>query len=60
MFRVLRVRGLADLFAADTIDGVANPAGSDGQARIPEPLIEAAIEAAEECPGECIFIEVDG
>ena len=41
-------------------DGVANPAGSDGQARIPEPLIEAAIEAAEECPGECIFIEVDG
>ena len=41
-------------------DGVANPAGSDGQARIPEALIEAAIEAAEECPGECIFIEVDG
>ena len=41
-------------------DGVTHPAGSDGQARIPEKLIEAAIEAAEECPGECIFIEVDG
>ncbi len=40
-------------------DGVANAAGSAGMARIPEPLIEAAIEAAEECPGECIFIEVE-
>jgi ferredoxin len=29
-------------------------------ARIPDSLVESAIEAAEECPGECIFIEVDG
>ncbi len=29
-----------------------------GLARVPNGLIEAAIEAAEECPGECIFIEL--
>jgi ferredoxin len=39
-------------------DGVTNPAGADGMARIPEGQLEATIEAAEECPGECIFIEV--
>ncbi len=27
-----------------------------GTAAIPEPYLEATIEAAEECPGECIFI----
>ena len=40
-------------------DGVTNPAGSEGVARIPDRQLEATIEAAEECPGECIFIEVD-
>jgi ferredoxin len=40
-------------------DGAANPAGAEGMARIPENGIEAIIEAAEECPGECIFIEVE-
>ncbi len=40
-------------------DGATNPAGSDGMARIPEPSLERVIEAAEECPGECIFIEVE-
>ena len=29
----------------------------NGIARIPDPLLEDVIEAAEECPGECIFIE---
>ena len=38
-------------------DGDTNPAGPDGQARIPDGEIESVIEAAEECPGECIFIE---
>lgn len=28
-----------------------------GQASVPENLLEDVIEAAEECPGECIFIE---
>ena len=31
---------------------------AEGMAMIPESDLEAAIEAAEECPGECIFIEV--
>ena len=39
--------------------GVDIPAGSEGQARVPDALVEAAIEAAEECPGECIFLEVE-
>jgi len=40
-------------------DGVANPAGVAGMARIPDGGLEQVIEAADECPGECIFIEVD-
>ncbi len=39
-------------------DGVSNPAMSEGTARIPDELLDAVIEAAEECPGECIFIEL--
>lgn len=30
----------------------------DGLAEVPEELLQDVIEAAEECPGECIFIEV--
>lgn len=30
-----------------------------GQADVPDNLIEATIESAEDCPGECIFIELD-
>jgi len=30
-----------------------------GVAVVTDELAEATIEAAEECPGECIFIEVD-
>ena len=40
-------------------DGAANPAGPEGMARIPEGGLDRVIEAAEECPGECIFIEID-
>ena len=32
---------------------------AEGQAVVPEVDIDAAIEAAEECPGECIFLDVD-
>ena len=32
--------------------------GATGMATVPGEDVEAAIEAAEECPGECIFIEV--
>ena len=31
---------------------------AEGTANVPEPLLETAIEAAEECPGECIYLDV--
>ena len=40
-------------------DGKTNPAMGEGVARIPDSLLESVIESAEECPGECIFIELD-
>jgi ferredoxin len=33
------------------------PEGLAGRARIPAELLELVIEAAEECPGECIFVD---
>lgn len=33
------------------------PDGPEGKARIPQLLVESVIEAAEECPAECIFVE---
>ena len=36
----------------------AEPGGVEGLAIVPEGQEEATIESAEECPGECIFIEV--
>ena len=33
------------------------PDGGQGGARIPDSLLDSAVEAAEECPGECIMIE---
>ena len=52
------VKESAAHFGADRLfDGTANPAGSDGTARIPDGLLDSVIEAAEECPGECIFID---
>ncbi|MEX1093272.1 MAG: ferredoxin [Acidimicrobiia bacterium] len=38
-------------------DGENAPDGARGIARIPDDLIEDAVESAEECPGECIMIE---
>jgi ferredoxin len=32
---------------------------ASGTATVPDELAEAAIEAAEDCPGECIFLEVE-
>ena len=34
-----------------------NAQGADGMAEIPDGKLDAVIESAEECPGECIFIE---
>lgn len=35
------------------------PDGVKGLARVPDDQLDIVIEAAEECPGDCIFIEVD-
>jgi ferredoxin len=37
----------------------SEPGGSAGMALVPDDLEDAVAEAAEECPGECIFIERD-
>ena len=37
----------------------SEPGGSAGMAAVPSELEEAVVEASEECPGECIFIEKD-
>ncbi len=36
-----------------------DPGGAAGLARVPHHLERAVVAAAEHCPGECIFIEVD-
>ncbi len=33
--------------------------GQTAQGRVPDEWVDAALEAAEMCPGECIFIETD-
>lgn len=54
------VKESAEKFGTEKLfDGVANPAGAEGMARITEDQLESVIESAEECPGECIFLEVD-
>lgn len=30
---------------------------AEGMANVPDDYVEVTVEAAEECPGECIFIE---
>ena len=36
-----------------------NPQGAEGMANFPDSQLDAVVESAEECPGECIFIEID-
>ncbi|MGH9178289.1 MAG: ferredoxin [Acidimicrobiales bacterium] len=40
-------------------DRVFNPGGPEAQAVVPTGMEDDTIESAEECPGECIFIETD-
>ncbi len=37
----------------------SDPGGVEGLAVVPPGQEDGTIESAEECPGECIFIEVD-
>ena len=47
--------GLA--YVKEGADVKNEPGGSAGMAAVPEDLEDAVVEASEECPGECIFIE---
>ena len=51
------VDGLA--YVKDQDDIKNDPGGSAGMAAVPGDLEDAVVEASEECPGECIFIERD-
>ena len=53
--------GLAYVKEGDKIYATAkgNAQGAEGLAVVPAGQEEAVIESAEECPGECIFIEVE-
>ena len=52
---IMQDDGLAYVKDVDFIHN--NPGMHDGLATIPDGLEDAVKEAAEECPGECIFIE---
>ena len=42
----------------DGVEGAGHgPDGGRGVARVPDSRIDLTVEAAEECPGECIMIE---
>ena len=42
----------------DGLSGVGHgPDGFEGQARVPDHLLDLVVEAAEECPAECIYLE---
>jgi ferredoxin len=51
--------GLAYVKEGDKIyaAAVGNPEGAAGMASFADERLSDVIEAAEECPGECIFIE---
>ena len=49
--------GLAYVKDGDKI--LSDPAGAEAVVAVPAGQEEATIESAEECPGECIYIEVD-
>jgi ferredoxin len=46
-------------YVADAGGAMNDPGGSGSLAPIPERHVLDVIHAAESCPGECIFIEVD-
>ena len=56
---VLLDDGLAYVREGDKIFAASegNPEGADGMAEFPDDQLDMVVESAEECPGECIFIE---
>jgi ferredoxin len=51
--------GLAYVVEGDKIFAKAkgNLEGAEGLAEFPDSQLDAVVESAEECPGECIYIE---
>jgi ferredoxin len=49
--------GLAYVVEGDKV--FSDPGGAEGMANVPEDQLEGVIESADECPGECIYLEVD-
>ena len=56
---VLLDDGLAYVREGDKVFATAkgNPQGAEGKAQVPAGSEDATRQSAEECPGECIFIE---
>jgi ferredoxin len=50
--------GLAYVKEGDKV--LNDPGGTEGRASVAPDLEDAVVEASEECPGECIFVETDG
>ena len=48
--------GLA--YVKEGADVKSDPGGPQGLVPVPDGELDGVIESAEECPGECIFIEV--
>ncbi len=46
-------------YVAEMGNPLNDPGGSYSLAEIPENDLQSVIQAADVCPGECIFIEVD-
>lgn len=47
--------GLA--YVKDANKVYSDPGGPEGRADVPDSELEGVIESADECPGECIYIE---
>ncbi len=47
--------GLA--YVKDANKVYSDPGGPEGRADVPDNELEGVIESADECPGECIYIE---
>ena len=47
-------------YVVDPLLGVRNdPGGADGTAEVADRLAASVVAAADDCPGECIFLEVE-
>ena len=49
--------GLAYVKEGDKV--FSDPGGPTGLAAVPDSLLADTVESAEECPGECIFLEAE-